>query len=251
MNIVGMIPARMGSSRFPGKPLAPILGRTMIEHVYKRCAMAGSLSALYVATCDAEIVAAVQAFGGKAIMTAPTHERASDRIAEAARSVPADDYVMIQGDEPMTVPDMIERAVRPFREETGIECVNLTRRIANEADFRNPDTIKVVMDKAGFALFMSREPIPNQGTKRCVEVPAYKQVCIIPFTAACLKRYAELAPTPLEIAESIDMMRLIENGHRVRMVESPHDSQAVDRPEDLTRVEALLANDPLTRRVLG
>lgn len=248
MKIVGMIPARMGSSRYPGKPLAPLLGRTMLEHVYKRCALSASLSELYVATCDQEIRDAVEAFGGRVIMTADSHERATDRIAEAIAGIEADVVVMIQGDEPMTHPDMIDEACAPFRTGNGIECVNLARRIDSEHDFTNRDTIKVVMDRAGFALYMSREPIPTREKAPFSQLAAYKQVCIIPFTRECLLRYTRMEPTPLEIAESIDMLRLLEHGSRVLMVETAHDTQAVDRPADLERVAALMTNDPLVQR---
>ncbi|ARJ66534.1 3-deoxy-manno-octulosonate cytidylyltransferase [Magnetospirillum sp. ME-1] len=248
MKVVAMIPARMGSSRFPGKPLAPILGRPMLEHVYRRTALCPELAETYVATCDEEIRSAVEGFGGKAIMTADTHERASDRIAEAAAGIDADIIVMVQGDEPMTHPGMISESLVPFRNEPGTECVNLMKRIDTEADFNNRDTIKVVVDLAGFALYMSREPIPTRERLRFGEFAAYKQVCIIPFTRDGLMRYTRLAPTPLEIAESIDMMRLIEHGHRVRMVETAHSTQAVDRPEELERVGEMLRGDPLLAR---
>jgi 3-deoxy-manno-octulosonate cytidylyltransferase (CMP-KDO synthetase) len=243
---VAIIPARMGSSRFPGKPLAPLLGRPMIEHVYRRTAMCGSLAETLVATCDEEIRAAVEAFGGRAVMTSDRHQRASDRIAEAAVGLDADIAVLVQGDEPLTHPAMIDQALAPFAAEDGIECVNLTRRIDNEDDFLSPDTIKVAIDGAGFALYMSRQPIPTRDAFALADLPAFKQVCIIPFGRDCLLDYAGLDPTPLEIAESIDMLRLIEHGRRVRMVETEHDSHAVDRPHDLARVEAMLADDPLT-----
>ncbi len=246
-----MIPARMGSSRFPGKPLAPLLGRTMIEHVYRRCELARRLDEVWIATCDDEIANAVRGFGGNVVMTADTHERASDRIAEAARTIEADLYVMIQGDEPMTVPDMIDAAVAPFLEDAAIQCVNLAKRIEREEDYRNPDTIKVVMDRAGNALYMSREPIPTTDKLAFSELGAFKQVCIIPFTRTSLKLYSELPPTPLEVAESIDMLRFMENGISVRMVETPFDTQAVDRPADLERVAELMKADPLLARYAG
>jgi 3-deoxy-manno-octulosonate cytidylyltransferase (CMP-KDO synthetase) len=243
---VAIIPARMGSSRFPGKPLAPLLGKPMIEHVYRRTAMCDSLAETLVATCDDEIRDVVEAFGGRAVMTSDRHERASDRIAEAALAVDADIAVLVQGDEPLTHPRMIDQALGPFAHEDGIECVNLTRRIDNEDDFLSPDTIKVALDGAGFALYMSREPIPTRDKFAFGDLPAFKQVCIIPFSRACLLDYAGLDPTPLEIAESIDMLRLMEHGRRVRMVETEYDTHAVDRPHDLARVEAMLADDPLT-----
>jgi 3-deoxy-manno-octulosonate cytidylyltransferase (CMP-KDO synthetase) len=246
MKVIAILPARMGSSRFPGKPLAPILGRPMIEHVYSRTAMSSSLDDVFVATCDEEIKSAVEGFGGKAVMTANTHERASDRIAEAAENTDADIVVLVQGDEPMTVPEMIDAAVAPMKVDESIQCVNLTKRIGNEADLLDPNTIKVVMNKGNDALFMSRQPIPTRPKGDFSAIQAFKQVCIMPFRKEILRRYAALDPTPLEIAESIDMMRFLEHGIPVRMVETEFDSQAVDTLEDLARVEELMRLDPLT-----
>jgi 3-deoxy-manno-octulosonate cytidylyltransferase (CMP-KDO synthetase) len=251
MKVVGMIPARMGSSRFPGKPLAKILGISMIEHVYKRCKSAKSLDDLYVATCDHEIKEAVEAFGGKVVMTADTHERASDRIAEAALEINADVYVMIQGDEPATHPEMIDLAIAPFKEDDTIGCVNLTKRIDKEEDFLNPDTIKVVMDNKNNALFMSRQAIPSVNNIPFAKLNCYKQVCIIPFTREYLMRYSDLEATPLEVAEKIDMMRFIEHGYRVKMVETKYDTHAVDRDGDIAEVEAVLDGDELLKEYLA
>ena len=143
MKTIAVIPARMDSSRFPGKPIAKILGRTMLEHIYKRVTMSNSLDATYIATCDDEIRLAAQDFGAPVIMTAKTHERASDRVAEAVTEIDAELIVMVQGDEPMTHPDMIDTAVAPFRNDPKLSCVNLVRSIDNEADFYNINTIKV------------------------------------------------------------------------------------------------------------
>lgn len=238
----------MGSSRFPGKPLAPLLGRPMIEHVYKRTCLSEALDDVYVATCDGEIRDAVEAFGGKAIMTAAIHERASDRVAEAIAGIDADIVVMIQGDEPMVVPMMIDESTAPMRDDATIRCVNLTKRIDDEAGYRDPNTIKVVMAANGDALFMSRQPIPTAPKGDFQSITAYKQVCIIPFRRDALLTFADLAPTPLEIAESVDMMRFLEHGVPVRMVETLYDSQAVDTAEDLARVEALMDDDPYRDR---
>ena len=245
MKIVCMIPARMGSSRFPGKPLVPILGRSMLEHIYKRTALAASLSEVYVATCDAEIRDAVTAFGGRAIMTSDRHERASDRVAEAAVGIDADIIVMVQGDEPMVHPDMIEAAVAPMRQNSDIACVNLKRKIDDEADFNDRNTIKVVTDSQNCALYMSRQPIPDAQGQSFERITAYKQVCIMPYQRDALLGFAELASTTLEIAESIDMLRFLEHGYPVHMVETTLPSQAVDTLEDLARVEMLMRDDPL------
>ncbi|MDA1091591.1 MAG: 3-deoxy-manno-octulosonate cytidylyltransferase [Proteobacteria bacterium] len=245
MKIIAVIPARMGSSRFPGKPLAPILGRSMIEHVYKRTALSPVLDGVYMATCDDEIMKATEAFGGNAIMTVDSHERASDRTAEAVANLDADVVVMVQGDEPMLHPDMIGEAVAPYKTDPDIPCINLTKRIDVEDDFNNPGTIKVVTDLNGNALYMSRQTIPTAPGGDFSKITAMKQVCIMPFRRDALLRFAALEPTPLEIAESIDMMRFLEHGVPVRMVPTKFDTQAVDTPEDLARVEALMRDDPL------
>ena len=251
MNIVAVIPARMGSTRFPGKPLASILGRPMIEHVYRRTAMCPALDDVLVATCDQQIVDVVNAFGGRAIMTSSSHQRASDRVAEAADNFSADIIVMIQGDEPMTYPQMIEASLTPLRNgDQQTACVNLTARIRSEAEFADPNTIKVVMDADGFAVYMSREPIPTRHLQPFDQLAAFKQVCIIPFTAASLQEFIQLPQTPLEVAESIDMLRFIEHGRKVKMVETEYATHAVDTSEDLKRVEKLLQKDPLTKDYL-
>jgi 3-deoxy-manno-octulosonate cytidylyltransferase (CMP-KDO synthetase) len=251
MKIAAIIPARMGSSRFPGKPLAQILGCPMIEHVYRRTKMCQALDTVIVATCDAEIAESVETFGGKAVMTSPAHERASDRVAEAAADLDADVIVMVQGDEPMTFPEMIEESLAPFlADDKAVACVNLTARIKSKKEFEDPNTIKVVMDQDRCALYMSREPIPTLHLQNFDEITAFKQVCIIPFTAAALQEFVKLAPTPLEVAESIDMMRFIEHGRKVKMIETSFSTQAVDTPDDLKRVEELLHQDQLTPKYM-
>jgi 3-deoxy-manno-octulosonate cytidylyltransferase (CMP-KDO synthetase) len=224
----------MGSSRFPGKPLAPLLGRPMIEHVLRRAQMCTQLSAVYVATCDDEIKRVVEASGGRVIMTSPTHERATDRVAEAAEQVEAGIVVMIQGDEPMITPAMIAASLTPLLEDGSVECVNLVGRITNRNDYLDPNTIKVVMNVNHDALYFSRAPIPSNA------IMVFKQVCVIPFRTEFLREFARLPPTPLELAESIDMLRILEHGRRVRVVETTEETHAVDTPEDLRLVETLM-----------
>jgi len=245
MKTIAVIPARMGSSRFPGKPIANLLGRPMIEHIYKRVAMSKSLDATYIATCDEEIRQVAEGFGASVIMTADTHERASDRVAEAITHLDADLIVMVQGDEPMTHPDMIDSAVAPFRDDPQLNCVNLVRKIDHEADYHDVNTIKVVMDQNNNAIFMSRQPIPTIAKTGFAHTTAYKQVCIIPFRRAALFQYTNLAPTPLEELESVDMLRLLEHGLGVKMVNTTFNTQAVDTKEDLARVAKLMETDPL------
>jgi len=243
--IVAVIPARMGSRRFPGKPLAPILGRPMVEHVYRRAAMCARLAAVYVATCDQEIATAVEAFGGRVVMTSPAHERASDRAAEAAESFDSDVVMMIQGDEPLVTPPMIDAALGPLLEDATVRCVNLARRIRSREEYLDRNTIKVVMNVWGDALYFSRAPIPEVDFDSPARPPVFKQVCVIPFRKDFLRDFARLPPTPLERAESIDMLRVLEHGGRVRMVETDADTHAVDTPADLRLVEALMREDPL------
>jgi 3-deoxy-manno-octulosonate cytidylyltransferase (CMP-KDO synthetase) len=244
MNILALIPARMGSSRFPGKPMAIISGKPMIGHVYERVARSPLLTMVAVATCDREIFDYIESIGGKAVMTADTYERASDRCAEALLKLEQeygiryDIVVMVQGDEPMTHPDMIAEAVQPMIDDASIQVVNLLGNISDIAEFEDRNCIKVVCDLNLNALYFSREPIPTRS--KASNVPMGKQVCIIPFRRDYLLKYTSLAPTPLEIAESVDMMRVLEHGDRIRMVSTKHITYAVDTPSDLVRVEALM-----------
>jgi len=245
MKTIAVIPARMGSTRFPGKPIAQLLGRPMLEHVYKRVALSRTLDATYIATCDEEIRLTAENFGANVIMTADTHERASDRVAEAIADIDAELIVMVQGDEPMTHPDMIDAAVAPFQHDPQLSCVNLVHKIDNETDFLDANTIKVVMNQQGDAIYMSRQPIPTLAKSGFSQTTAYKQVCIIPFRRAMLLEYTHLPPTPLEQLESVDMLRLLEHGYRVKMVNTAFNTQAVDTEADLTRVAKLMETDPL------
>jgi 3-deoxy-manno-octulosonate cytidylyltransferase (CMP-KDO synthetase) len=173
-------------------------------------------------------------------MTSPTHERASDRVAEAAEQVEADIVVMIQGDEPMITPAMIAAAVAPLLTDRSVECVNLIHRITKRHDYLDPNTIKVVMNVNQEALYFSRAPVPALEFTESNYPPVFKQVCIIPFRIDFLREFTRLPPTPLERAESIDMLRIIEHGRRVHLVETTVETHAVDTPEDLRLVEMLL-----------
>lgn len=250
--VVAVIPARMGSTRFPGKPLAPLLERTMVEHVFRRASLCETLAAVYVATCDEEIRSAVEAFGGAVLMTSAAHERASDRVAEAAENFDSDIVLMIQGDEPLVTPAMLDAALAPMSKDESVGCVNLARRITRRAEYLDRNTIKVVADARGDALYFSRSPIPDLGPSHDFtgdgRAPVFKQVCVIPFRRDFLRRFARLRPTPLERAESVDMLRAVEHGLRVRLVETDADTHAVDTPEDLRLVESLMRDDPLVER---
>lgn len=236
--VVSVIPARMGSSRFPGKPLASLAGKPMIQHVWERTRMCARLDEVVIATCDEEIREAAEGFGARVVMTSHRHTRASDRVAEAMDSIAADLVVMVQGDEPLVVPEMIEEALAPF-DDPAVQCVNLLGALAGVEEFRNPNTIKVVVDDRFDALFMSRQPVPT-ATGDTVPPGVGKQVCIIPFRREALRTFTSLPEGPLERAESIDMLRFLEHGIPVRMVPTVREVHAVDTPDDLRRVEAIL-----------
>lgn len=245
MKILALIPARMGSSRFPGKPMIPILGKPMIGHVYERVSQNLLLTVIAVATCDREIADYIEGIGGRVVMTGSHHERASDRCAEALEILEREDgmtydiVVMVQGDEPMMHPDMISEAVNPMLADPTIQVVNLLGKIDSTAEFEDRNCIKVVCDLHGNALYFSREPIPTRS--KVPLIPMGKQVCIIPFRRDFLLEYTRMTPTPLEIAESVDMMRVLEHGLKVKMAPTRHSTQSVDTPADLKKVERLMA----------
>jgi len=248
MKIIGIIPARMASVRFPGKPLAEINGIPMIGHVYKRSKMTKVLDEVYVATCDEEIFDYVVSINGKAIMTSDTHQRASDRSAEALDIIEKtndeiiDIVVMLQGDEPMIIPEMIESAVEALKSDNSIDAVNLMAEIKTVEEWEDPNAVKVVVDNNNNALYFSREPIPSKKIYNG-KITAFKQVCIIPFTREGLKSYLSLEETTLEKVESIDMNRILENGGKVKMVHTEHNTYAVDTKNDLIKVQKLMADN--------
>ena len=248
--IIAIIPARMGSTRFPGKPLAEIHGIPMVGHVYFRTKLCSLLRETYVATCDREIYDYVVSIGGKALMTADTHERCSDRTAEAMLKVESktgqrvDIVVMVQGDEPMITPVMIERALTPMLADPTIKVVNLMARIKTPKEFEDPNEVKVVVDLYGRALYFSREPIPSR-RKGVNDVPMLKQVCVIPFKRDYLLEFNNLPETPLESIESVDMMRVLEHGEDVYMIMADTETFSVDTPTELKRVSALMRDDTL------
>ena len=238
----------MGSSRFPGKPMAHILGKPMIGHVYERVSKSTRLTATAVATCDKEIFDYIESIGGTAVMTSDRHERASDRCAEALvilekiNKTKYDIVVLVQGDEPMTHPEMINEALAPMLSNSRIQITNLLGKIDGIEEFEDRNCIKVVCDLQGDALYFSREPIPTRS--KIDTIPMGKQVCVIPFRRDFLLEYTRMKPTPLEVAESVDMMRILEHGMKVRMVSTKHTTYSVDTPQDLHRLEKIMATMP-------
>jgi len=247
MNIVAIVPARMGSSRFPGKPMAEILGVPMVAHVALRTDMAKTVNETWVATCDQEIVDYIESIGGKAIMTADTHERCSDRTAEAMLKIEEktgkkiDIVVMVQGDEPLVTPGMVDGAVEALKNTKGAGVACLMNNIEDDEDFRDPNEVKVVVNGDNRAIYFSREPIPSV-RKGVTTGPKLKQVCIIPFTRDYLLEFNTMPPSQLEIIESIDLNRCLEYGHVVQMAFSPDPTVSVDTMDDLKYCEDVMRN---------
>ncbi len=252
-HIVGVIPARMGSSRFPGKPMEMILGMPMIGHVYKRAKMSKMLDEVYIVTPDEVIAEYAKSIGAKCVMGRNDHPGCSDITAEAMLKIEAetgnklDIVVMLQGDEPMIVADMIDLAVEPFLTDSDLKVVNLMAPIRSVEEHQDQNCPKVVVDPNNFALYFSREAIPSRKKWKGGDIPMYKQVCIIPFTRDFLLQFNTWAPTTLERIESIDMLRVLENGQKVKMVYEEFETYSVDTPADLVKVEKKMADDPLVK----
>lgn len=248
MKIIVGIPARMGSSRFPGKPLCNILGKSMIEHVYQRSKLSEKVTDVFIAACDDEIEEAVEGFGGQALMTHKEISRPGLRVAEACKQLDlADDdiVVVVQGDEPLINPKMIDLAVEPILNDPEVFCVNLTKEMTEE-EWLDPNEIKVVTDLKMNALFMSRSPIPSNTRDRIG--PRLKQVCIFPFRKKDLLAFQDMPETPHEVAESIEMLRAIEHGLKVRMVKTDFLSKSVDNENDRQEVEAIMKQDEIYKK---
>jgi 3-deoxy-manno-octulosonate cytidylyltransferase (CMP-KDO synthetase) len=237
--VVVLIPARFASSRFPGKPLADIDGRPMIEHVYRRAAASTAVARVMVATDDLRIAAAVASFGGEVRLTRSDHPSGTDRLAEVAHTLDEDVIVNVQGDEPLLDPRAIAEAVAPFSDPS-VSMTTLYRRIESPDELTNPNVVKVVVDRAGFALYFSRAPIPYVRGPQREWPPRYRHVGLYAYRRTTLLVLASLDPTPLERAESLEQLRALEYGIRIKAVETEYESIGVDTPEDLVAVKRLL-----------
>ncbi len=235
--ILGVIPARFASSRFPGKALAGIAGKPMIQHVWERASRAGSLSKIIIATDDEQIFAVAKSFGAEARMTRMNHSSGTDRSAEVAASEDAGLVVNIQGDEPLIDPAAIDAAVRGLAEAPGTPMGTLKKRIEEPDELSNPNVVKVVTDLSGHAIYFSRSMLPYV---RGEQTPHYKHVGLYVYRRDFLLGYSLMPPGPLERAERLEQLRALENGYRIRVVETEYESLGVDTPEDLERVSNLV-----------
>lgn len=241
-SVAAIIPARMGSSRFPGKPLVSILGVPMIEHVRRRVAKMDLFSEVVVATCDSEIQQIVEAAGGKAIMTSDKHERAADRVEEAAHKVNSDIIVMVQGDEPMVVEEPLRALVDPFFKDESVGCTCLVYPIKDPKDLPSPNIVKTVQSRSGNLIYFSRSIIPGNEVRP--DFPYLKQSGIMAFTKERLHKFAKLESTPLEQKESCDMLRYIEHDLPILGIYSEAETKGVDVPEQVAELETAIKADP-------
>jgi 3-deoxy-manno-octulosonate cytidylyltransferase (CMP-KDO synthetase) len=254
MKAIGIIPARLGATRYPNKPMAPIHGMPMVGHCYHRTRLANGLAAAYVATCDEEIAQYVRSIGGSPVMTSITHTRATTRTAEAMVKIEAvtgekyDIVVMVQGDEPLILPETIAETLDLFSDPS-VEIVNIMSRLRNYEQFVDKNNVKVVVNQNSDALYFSREPIPSpwHGVEG---VPMYMQTGIIAFRRDVLLRFNHMAETRLEQIESVDMNRVLETGGRIRMVLTESVTIGVDTPQELKDAEKLMKSDSAMSRYL-
>jgi 3-deoxy-manno-octulosonate cytidylyltransferase (CMP-KDO synthetase) len=252
--IVAIIPARYASTRLPGKPLVEIAGRPMILHVVERAKQVSSISRVIVATDDERVLKAVTEAGEEAMMTSPAHVSGADRLAEVAAQLDADLIVNVQGDEPLIEPATIEAAIAPLIENNSIVMATTCEPIESTADLLSPSVVKVVTDRDGFALYFSRSPIPFPRAEALAHGSLEAALQALPellklfakhtgmyvYRRDFLLQYAGWESTPLERAESLEQLRVIENGYRIRVVRVAHRSLGVDTPEDLERVRNMI-----------
>ena len=247
--IIAVIPARYASTRFEGKPLAMIMGKPMIQHVYERAVRSGSVDEVVVATDDERIERCVREFGGKVVMTSSSHHTGTDRIAEVARKSTADIIVNVQGDEPLLDPNMIEEVIAPLIKDSEISVVTLASRITDPADFVDLSNVKVVMDPRCNVLFMSRAPIPHPKSREhyCV----HKQIGLYAFRREYLIAFAAMRQTPLEVIEGVELLRVIESGHKLRAAITECRTYSVDTPADLAEVIRIMKRMRLPKERRG
>jgi len=240
MKVIGIIPARYGSTRLEGKPLKDICGKPMIQMVVEAAQRAELLDQVYVATDDRRILSAVEQFGGQARLTSPEHNTGTDRVAEVAAGLEADIVVNVQGDEPLFNPAMIDEVVRPFLNEPDLPMSTLCVPILEEDKLNSPHVVKVVFDQNGYALYFSRSLIPYPRKK--MDFPVYEHLGLYAYRKDFLMRYVQIPQTPLEKIESLEQLRVLESGYRLKVTASayPYEGLSVDTLEDLEKVRQIV-----------
>ncbi len=245
MKIAAVIPARYNSVRFPGKPLAKLAGKPVIQHVYERASQVALFDQVIVATDDVRIEQAVQVFGGQVRMTSPGHKTGADRLAEVAKTLDADILVNVQGDEPQIRPEMIEQVITPLLEAPEVSIGTLKHTIAHPNELFNPNVVKVVTDPKDRAIYFSRSPIPcikgkdmwNEGFH---DYTFYRHIGLYSYRRDFLLTFTTLPHTPLEIVEGLEQLRALEHGYSIQVVETEFESIGVDTPEDLEYIKHVM-----------
>lgn len=243
MKTVAIIPSRYGSKRFEGKPLAAIAGKPMIQHVYQSASRAQCVDRVAVATDDARIFSAVEAFGGQAVMTSKSQRSGTDRVAEAAEILGAameDIVINVQGDQPLMDPRCLDEVVAPFGKEPQLGISTLAFRIVDPREYTDPKDVKVVMANNGDALYFSRAPVPSSRDQD-VQFDSYKHLGVYAYTRTFLETFRKLPTGLLEEIEKLEQLRALEFGHRIKVVVTAHDSPEVDLPTDIPRIENIIA----------
>ena len=238
MNVTVIIPARYGSTRFPGKPLATILGKPMIQHVYENISASTLVHDVIVATDDERIKAVVEGFNGKCFLTTKDHATGTDRIAEVADGLNTDIVVNVQGDEPLISADLIETLIQPFLSDETLQMATLKTKIIQSEDVGNPNVVKVITNKEHHAIYFSRSTIPYNREK--IDIDYFKHIGVYAYRRSFLFDYIQLPESLLEKAESLEQLRAIENGHSIYVSEVESELIGVDVPEDVEKVEAFL-----------
>jgi len=244
MHAVGVIPARYQSSRFPGKPLSLIGGRTLVQRVFERARAAGRIARLLVATDDERIASAVRAFGGEVVMTSPAHASGTDRLAEVASSLPADVFVNIQGDEPLLDPQDIDRLVECLDSDPSSDMATLADPLLDPEEARDPNIVKVVCDAAGRALYFSRSPIPHVLASAGAARPWLRHVGLYAYRRGFLLEFASWSPGVLEELEGLEQLRTLERGRTIKVLRARGRYHGVDTPDDVQAVEQALRTSP-------
>ncbi|MFB3887451.1 MAG: 3-deoxy-manno-octulosonate cytidylyltransferase [Thermodesulfobacteriota bacterium] len=252
--IFAVIPARYGSTRFEGKPLADILGKPMIQWVYEGASESKWVDEVIVATDDQRILEAVQSFGGKAVITSPEHRTGTDRVAEVAQRLKTEIIVNVQGDEPLIKGSIIDKAIQPLLKDESLDMTSLMTRIEDIKEWLNPHQVKVVVDQKGFALYFSRSPIPfprDFNIEQILSNPAnkggifskrvFKSVGLYVYRRKFLLRLSKMKPTPLEKLEKLEQLRALENGFRIKVIPVDYQPIGVDTPDDLQKVVTSLS----------
>ena len=234
-----IIPARFGSTRFPGKPLYSIAGKPLLQHVWERCQRAKGIKKVVVATDDMRIAEAAFTFGAEVALTSPKHRSGTDRCAEVAKRLRGITHVInVQGDEPMIDPTLVSKLAKTLAGEKGLEMITAANVFGKGDDIGNPNAVKVVLDRAGNALYFSRSPIPF--VRDTQVIPFYRHQGIYGYSTKFLLQFVKWKPGKLEQSEQLEQLRALENGAKIRVVITKHASIGVDTPADVAAVEPLL-----------